>query len=99
MNEKIRSEIIKLFANHASRSLDWLVSEIRKIGIIGEDGKEVVRTLGFMKDRGEVEELGIGVYRLTLGTINAEEPWYSKTWKYLLENWIAIAALIIALVK
>jgi len=99
MDRKIRAEIIKLLDKHASRSQDWLVSEIRNSGLIGEDGREVVRTIGLMRDAGELEELDIGVYRLTLTAIETEAPWPQRCRKFIVGNWLALVALIVALFK
>lgn len=99
MNTEIRNAIIKLFDKHASRSQDWLVSEIRDLGLVDTDGREVVRTIGLMEDAGELQKLDIGVYRLTLKAIEAEAPWLQKCKNYIIKNWLALVALIIALFK
>lgn len=98
MNNQIRAAIIKLFGNHTSRSQDWLVSEVRSLGLVDEDGREVVRTLGLMKDKGELEELSIGVFRLTLTAVEAEAPLLQQINRFLVANWIALTALAVSII-
>src|ERR1700733_11325873 len=96
MNPKAREAIIRAFDNRVLWMDAQLPEAVKQQSGINET--DTFRTMHLMKDAGElVPEGSHGAIRLSLKVIESRAPQKERVKKYMVNNLLAIAALIISL--
>jgi hypothetical protein len=95
VNPKIRAAIVKLYDKYVVLVPEGIVALLGREGINTLDAH---RTIHLMKDAGELVSDGQVSLRLSLKFVEAQAPITVRAQKYMRDNWIAIAALVLALI-
>ncbi|MDE1945867.1 MAG: hypothetical protein KGH93_01555 [Patescibacteria group bacterium] len=96
MNKKIEKKIIELLKDRNHLPIQELRKKVSNTREYSES--DVSRIFNLMRDRGEVDYVGgsTDLVRLTNKGLESNKPISKKIFGYLIQNWIAILALIIS---
>ena len=95
MNPEIRAAIIKLYEERIISMESDIPALLKQRNQIKEEN--TVRTIHMMRDAGElVPEGQYGALRLSLKAVEAQAPPKVRLKKYMLDNWMILAALALS---
>ena len=94
MNPEIREAVIRVFDIYVSQPEHGIVNLVQQRPQFQGRAVDIYRTVHWMRDRGELVPTGQDSLRLSYSFVESQAPWWLRTRKYMLDNWIAITGAV-----